>query len=394
MRLSTFASGLLSTSTLALLLSLGSAEAFEIEKFGTTLKANLAEQNIEVEWSSIEGDQKEVRILGAKFNPTDSKAEAFNEPIVLTDIVEMDKYYLVTNTSLPDRTYSEGETVTTVEDIDIEGIQLPYDAKDKDGWGFLLYDNASIAKVTSVQAGKEVGSAEGLAVAMEVPDAKDDAFGFGLVIEKFNFDLGDDENTAPFRELGLTSISGSYQISAGWQPSDGTLLISDDQLSLTDLGTFSLDFELGGFTREMMQQLKQKTEGATSASEDQLMAQGMSALTLTDKLYFNSMEIGFTDDGLTRRLLETNAKKQGTTPEALINQIKAIVPFVLASLNEPEFTTAAAQAINSFLDNPKNLLISAEPDEPVPFMEIIELSTIAPQTLIGKLGVSIFANQE
>ena len=45
----------------------------------------------------------------------------------------------------------------------------------------------------------------------------------------------------------------------------------------------------------------------------------------------------------------------------IANQAKAIVPFLMAQLNNPELTTEVTAAVGKFLDDPKSLEIAAEP---------------------------------
>jgi hypothetical protein len=50
-------------------------------------------------------------------------------------------------------------------------------------------------------------------------------------------------------------------------------------------------------------------------------------------------------------------------------------------------------AINAYIDNPKNLSITAEPEKPVPFPMIMGAAMGAPNTLPKMLGVTVTANE-
>ena len=50
-------------------------------------------------------------------------------------------------------------------------------------------------------------------------------------------------------------------------------------------------------------------------------------------------------------------------------------------------------AVNTYLDDPKSLKISAEPTEPVPFPMIMGAAMGAPQTIPQVLGVTVTANE-
>ena len=51
------------------------------------------------------------------------------------------------------------------------------------------------------------------------------------------------------------------------------------------------------------------------------------------------------------------------------------------------------EAVNTYLDNPGNLTISAEPENPVPFPMIMGAAMGAPNTLPDVLGVTVEANR-
>jgi hypothetical protein len=69
-----------------------------------------------------------------------------------------------------------------------------------------------------------------------------------------------------------------------------------------------------------------------------------------------------------------------------------MVPFGMAQLNNPELTTQVTNAVSAFLDNPKSLTISAEPENPVPFAVLMAGGMGDPTTLPKTLGVSVSAN--
>lgn len=116
-------------------------------------------------------------------------------------------------------------------------------------------------------------------------------------------------------------------------------------------------------------------------------------LGLLQQLTFNGASVRFTDDSLTNKILEYVAKQQGMSPKDVANQAKAIVPFGMAQLNNPELTAQVTAAVSTYLDNPKSIEIAARPSSPVPFALIMAGAMSNPADLTKTLGVSVRANE-
>jgi hypothetical protein len=118
-------------------------------------------------------------------------------------------------------------------------------------------------------------------------------------------------------------------------------------------------------------------------------------LGLMQQLTFNSASIRFDDDSFTSKAMDYAAKMQGVKASDLANQAKAILPFLLAQLNNPEFTTQVTQAVTAYLDDPQSIEIDAKPENPVPFALIMAgAMSGTPQDLIKTLAVSVTANED
>ncbi|MGN6470223.1 MAG: hypothetical protein ACTHLC_11625, partial [Rhizobiaceae bacterium] len=103
--------------------------------------------------------------------------------------------------------------------------------------------------------------------------------------------------------------------------------------------------------------------------------------------------IRFDDDSLTGKIMEYIAQQEGMQKSDVANQAKAMLPFALAKLHNPELTAQVTNAVSKFLDDPKNLAIVASPPNPVPFAMIAAGAMSAPQQLPETLGVKVIANQ-
>jgi len=117
--------------------------------------------------------------------------------------------------------------------------------------------------------------------------------------------------------------------------------------------------------RKCRRKMAAQPEGADKSSE------GMAMLGLLQQLSFNSASIRFDDDSLTKQSARICRQAAGHVGQGHRHQAKAIVPFGMAQLNNPELTAEVTAAVTKYLDDPKSLEISAEPSAAVPFALIM-----------------------
>jgi len=106
----------------------------------------------------------------------------------------------------------------------------------------------------------------------------------------------------------------------------------------------------------------------------------------------HTMTVRYDDKSLAGRILDYMAKQQGVARADYANQIAAALPFLLSSLNNPEFQNEVAAAVGAFLKDPRSLTIKFEPPAPVSGSEIVSIAGSAPQTLPDRLNASVRAN--
>jgi hypothetical protein len=261
----------------------------------------------------------------------------------------------------------------------------------------MIYKSAELENLTVKVADKTAFSVDGVAVQI-TPPADGKAMEFSATTEKFNADLtlvDDPKSKEAIDALGYQNISGNIDIGGTWQPSDGKMDLSKYDISVENAGTLGMTFGLGGYTvdfvksmQEMQKKLAAQPEGADNS------AQGMAMLGLLQQLSFNSASIRFDDDSLTGKVLEYVGKQQGMSAKDIANQAKAIVPFGMAQLNNPELTAEVTAAVGKYLDDPKSLEISAEPPAAVPFALIMAGAMSNPLDLPKTLGVHVKANED
>jgi len=229
------------------------------------------------------------------------------------------------------------------------------------------------------------------------PPADGKAMEFSGTTKAFNADLtlvDDPKSKEAIDALGYQQISGNFALAGSWQPSDGKMELSKYDITVDNAGTLGLTFSLGGYTTDfikslqaMQKKMAEQPEGADNS------AQGMAMLGLLQQLSFNSASIRFTDASLTNKVLEFAGKQQGMSAKDIANQAKAIVPFGMSQLNNPELTAQVSAAVGKFLDDPKSLEISAQPPSSVPFALIMAGAMSNPLDLPKTLGVTVKANE-
>jgi len=189
-----------------------------------------------------------------------------------------------------------------------------------------------------------------------------------------------DANAKDIAELGYTKLSIDASFTGAWDDKTGRVTI--DQLSIAgaELGTLKLALALGGVTPAVL-------DGLKAAEKDQAKQ-----MELLQGLTVEKLTLRYEDASLAKRLIETNAKKQGIPADAFAQQIGAIVPMMVSAVGNKDFEAKIAAAANAFLKAPKSLTVSATPAKPTPVAEIMGAAMMAPQSLPTVLGADVRAN--
>ncbi len=189
-----------------------------------------------------------------------------------------------------------------------------------------------------------------------------------------------DPQLKDFFELGYSKVMLDAGLTGSWDDKTGRLVI--DQLSVTgaEIGGLKLNFTLGGLTPAVVEAFK-KTEG-DQAKQMELM-QGLTV---------EKLSLRYDDASLVKRVLASQAKKQGIPEQALVQQLGAMVPMLVSAIGNKDFEAKIATAASAFLKAPKSLTVSANPAKPTPVAEIMGAAMMAPQSLPTVLGADVKAN--
>jgi len=388
----------LALTSVILLLPVASAHALDTNTFGTRLKAVLAEQGAEITWTNITENGTQVVLEGVTIGAPGKPDKANLGNITLDNITEEAGGYKIGTITLPNYSTTEEGMTVDISGASISGLTLPAENSTDPIAALMMYSNANLASVSVKKGDKQLFSMDNLHVEI-TPVADGKPLEFKGAAEKFTADLTeteDPQSKAVIEALGYQTINGYFEMAGSWQPTDGHIGLSQYDISVENAGTFGMTFDLGGYTPEFLQQVKelQKQMAAQPEGSDN-SAQGMAILGMMQQLSFTSASIRWDDDSLTKKVLDFVAQSQGAKPEDIANQAKAIVPFLMAQLNNADLTAQVTEAVTKYLDEPKSFEITAEPENEVPFAVIMAgAMSGAPQDLAKTLAVSVAANED
>lgn len=372
------------------------ASAQTAEDAAERLKSYTADQGLLIEWESLDVNGDDVTLEGARAGIKAGELAPIGD-LSLEGVSHDSKGYRIRTMSFSDYAHEDADknAALVVRGVSMSNVLLPDDAVRADYGDTIFYETANIDEITLTMDGKDVFAMNDAQFGMTEPEANK-AMTFNGIVEDFSLDLSvidNKEQLATLQALGYEQVAGSMEMAGSWNFSEGRMDLSQIDLTVDDAGTFGFSLDLGGYTPALIASLREMSKQMASDGDDSNnAAQGLAMLGLLQQLSFHGAQIDFTDDSLTTRVLDYVAGKQGMRPADVANQAKAVVPFLLAQLNNPELMTQATQAISAFLDSPESLRISAKPANPVPFALIAATAMSTPAELTRSLAVSISAN--
>jgi hypothetical protein len=388
----------LALSSFLVAFPLQAALAQEVDAVAERLKAVLAGQGIELTWSGVSGDASEMVISDANFTVTGVPQKTSLGNVTLSEITEENGAYTIGTVTLPNYSTTEEGATVDITGISLTGLKLPAEGDTDPIAALMLYESADMDSLTVRMGDKTPFSMNQLHFEI-TPPADGKAMEFTGAAEKFTADLSvvdDAESKKTMEALGYQTINGYFELAGSWQPSDGRLELSQYDISIENAGTIGFTFDLGGYTPDFIKSMQEmQKEMAKQPAGGDNSAQGLAMLGLMQQLTFHSASLRFDDDSLTGKVLDFIAAQQGVKAADLANQAKAIVPFLMAQLNNPELTTQVTAAVSAYLDEPKSIEVSAEPENAVPFAVIMAgAMSPTPQDLVKTLAVTVTANED
>ncbi|GAA2824929.1 hypothetical protein GCM10010836_16510 [Aminobacter aminovorans] len=387
----------LALTTFLFSLPLNAAFAQDATAVAERLKSVLAGQNLTLAWTSVTGDASEAVLEGTSIQMAGEGKPLSIGKLTLSGITEENRGFKIETITTEPYSLNEGPTKVEISPLTLGNVSLPATDSTDLLASFLMYETANLDNV-SVKIGDKQAFQMTNFAAEVTPPADGNAMEFTGSAEKFTADLTlveDPQSKAAIEALGYQNISGDFQMEGTWQPTDGRMALSSYDITVDNAGTLGMTFDLGGYTVEFLksvQELQKKMAAQPEGADNS--AQGMAMLGLMQQLTFNGATVRFDDDSVTNKVLEYVAKQQNMTAKDIANQAKAIVPFLMMELNNPELSTQVTAAVNAYLDAPKSIEIAAKPASPVPFALLAASGMSNPKDLPKTLGLTVTANQD
>jgi len=376
----------------------GPAFALDGAALMTKLNAAYAISGATITYDGVEVDGDTVTVKGAAVKMTAQPDKTVKIGDVTMEGVEENDgggYYVETVT-LPDVNITEPEASVSAKDITVGGMSIPGNPAGGTINDMLLYESAGTGPVVVTAKGKQVFSMEESEGNL-TKQASDAGFDFDGTLTGLKADLSmveDAKSKEAIEKLGLTNLSGEVTVKGSWELASGNIKLDEYAFDFANVGRLALSFDISGYTLEFFKAMQDamKAAEANPNKEEANQAMGLSMMGLMQQLTFNAAEIRFDDASITKKALDYAGSQQGVSGDQLAQSLKGLVPIMLAQLNVPELQNQVTTAVNSYLDAPKSLTISAEPANPVPFPMIMGAAMGAPNTIPSVLGVKVTAN--
>lgn len=379
-------------------LSVLAGPAFALDGNDLLAKINkaLVIQGGGLEAQSVDVSGSKVTLKGTSFTLNGNPQRLSIGTVTLDGVEEKDGGYSIEKVAFPNVNVSEDNSTVSMSDITMSGVSVPADTASGGFDSFLLYDEAHAGPMSVSVGGKNVFTIGETTVTTALTD-DDSGIDFDANLKDISADLSvieDPKSREAVSELGLTSLNGKITMSGSWTQNDGTIDVKEYSLDFDKVGRLNLAFSLSGYTPDFIRSAQEtaKAMQANPNKEEAQQAANLAMLGLLQRLTFNSAQIRFEDDGITKRALDYSGKQQGTSGEQMAQMLKAMTPLVLAQYNIPELQNMLSSAVNTFLDKPGSLTVDAEPANPVPLPMIMGAAMGAPNTLPNVLGVKVSAN--
>ncbi|MBB3916853.1 hypothetical protein [Rhizobium fabae] len=302
--------------------------------------------------------------------------------------------YYANSVAFPDVDKKQEDGHLSARDIQVQGLTIPANAAGKTLDDLLLYETVSTGPIVVSIKGKDVFTIESTESNL---GREDSGFTYDANVAGLKIDLSQVEDPSSkdaIEKLGLTTLDGALTMKGSWEVESGKVAVDEYALDFKNVGRLNFAVDFSGYTLNFIKSLQEavKTAEANPNKEEANQAMSLAMLGMMQQLTFNSAELRFDDASITKKALDYAGSQQGVSGDQLAQSLKGLVPMMLAQLNLPELQNQISAAVNTYLDGPKSLTISAAPEKPVPFPMIMGAAMGAPNTIPSVLGVKVTAN--
>lgn len=378
------------TALLVIFTSTAQAE-IDAKKVVDTISAQFTAQGLPLIVESAELSGTNVIAKGVSIKLPDMEAQKIGD-IVLENVTEAGTGYTIGKISAPVTKFEQGTDKFEFNGASINNVSIAGTDETDPVKKLFLYESMEVGPITYATGGANVFRMEGAKATMS-PYVVGEALNFDVNVTGLFADLTkipDPKTQETIASLGYTELNGVITMKGLWNPTDGRMTISESAYDFKEVGRLNLTMDFSGYTAALVTAMQAMN---TSMAGKDDAAKGLAMLGLVQQLNFISMSIRFDDASVTGRALDYYAKQAGQPRDAIVNQTKAILPFIASQLQDPEFSAKVTEAASAYLDAPKSLEISAKPEAPVPFALLIATGSTTPAALIKQLNVTITANK-
>jgi hypothetical protein len=376
----------------------GPAFALDGAEMAKKLSSALELNGSSLAFDKAEVDGDVVTVTGVKLQLATNPGESLNIGEMTFEGVEETEgggYYAETVT-FPNVDASDGKDAISIKDIAISGLTIPGNPSGNTIDDILLYESFGTGPLTVKVKGKDVFTIASMESNLTRQE-NDAGLDFDATVAGVKADLSEVEDAKAkdaIEKLGLAQIDGEITMKGSWELESGNLALEENAFDFKNVGRLDVTMDFSGYTLQFLRSLQEaaKAAEANPNKEEADQAMGLAMLGLMQQLTFNSASIRFDDASITKKALDYAGSQQGVTGEQLAQSLKAMLPIMMAQLNVPELQKQVTAAVSAYLDGPKSLTISAEPENPVPFPMIMGAAMAAPNTLPSVLGVKVTAN--
>ena len=219
-----------------------------------------------------------------------------------------------------------------------------------------------------------------------------------IAVSEFPVEPGKDQGRKQFEALGYDSINMDIDIEAGWNVESGDLSISSYRFAADEMMVLDLGLSLAGYTVDFARNLQKISMRMNSATDEETrQALSFQLLAEMSELEVKDMRIRLDDKSLMGRIMEMQAAQSGQKKEDMLAAVPFMVGAMMAPLDVPQFASSVSAAVGRFLQTSGSLTLTAKPDEPVSFAEVmgiaagVKAGNIKPADVIDRFNVEISA---
>lgn len=282
------------------------------------------------------------------------------------------------------------------KDIVMTDLFVPYVPDPSPLGSMFNFDRFTSGPMTYTMDGKEMFRISGFALNFDITDDRR-GLGFDGSISDIYLDLTGVTDPKP-REiidgLGLQQLNGTFDV-------DGAVMFDTGQifqrysLNIENAGSLTVDLSIGGYTSAFNHNLSKILEDADKNPDKAAARQALIAsfMSYAQQLTYEGATLRFVDDGITTRMLDFFGGKRGMDAKETADKIKSTMPLVLAKLKAPDLQRQFETAIPAYLDNPRNLRLSAVPAKPLIVPLIVGAAMSDAATLGKTINLQFVANE-